>query len=113
LAPAKAAVVAYVAAAVRAERCAVGSAAELRDHGSLAVADARETPGGDLDDEHAAVRQGHRPFRKAQTRCELSQFHGFAGATINRKLALDPFDRTRRGGRMKRQLACIAALCAA
>ena len=65
--PFKAAVVAHIQRAIRADRHAVGAAAG-RGHRLLAAigVDARDAAGADFHHQHRTIGHRHRPFRKAQ-----------------------------------------------
>jgi len=69
-APTEAAIVADITMSIRPHCCAVRTATKMCDALQLAVRQhAGQSACGDLHDEHAAVRQRYRTFRKAQPCC--------------------------------------------
>jgi hypothetical protein len=81
-APGEAAVVADVHGAVRPDRRAVRSVAELCDHFRPAVPHARQRAASDLDEHDGAVGHGDGAFGELQTFGEYFEVHGCSAGQL-------------------------------
>ena len=74
--PFEAAIVGKIAFAVRSQRGAVRPAAGARDDAFCSIGgDPGQVAGSDLDDQHRAIAERHRPFGKLQPLGERAELH--------------------------------------